>query len=39
MFNLKNINDIKRMNDIEKYYQTRILPLPTDMADVFQSNF
>ena len=32
-------NDIKRMNDIEKYYETKILPLPVDMANVFQSNF
>ena len=32
-------NDIKRIHDIETYYQTRILPLPSDMADVFQSNF
>ena len=32
-------NDIKRINDIETYYQTRILPLPADMANVFQSNF
>ena len=32
-------NDIKRVNDIETYYHTRILPLPSDMADVFQSNF
>ena len=32
-------NDIKRIHDIETYYQTRILPLPADMADVFQSNF
>jgi len=31
-------NDIKRVNDIETYYHTRILPLPSDMADVFQSN-
>ena len=32
-------NDIKRIHDIETYYHTRILPLPSDMADVFQSNF
>ena len=32
-------NDIKRVHDIETYYHTRILPLPSDMADVFQSNF
>ena len=32
-------NDIKRINDIETYYQTRILPLPSDMANVFQANF
>jgi len=31
-------NDIKRVHDIETYYHTRILPLPSDMADVFQSN-
>ena len=31
-------NDIKRINDIETYYQTHILPLPMDMANVFQSN-
>ena len=31
-------NDIKRMNDIEKYYDTHILPLPSNMDDVFQSN-
>ena len=31
-------NDIKRVHDIETYYQTRILPLPADMANVFQSN-
>jgi translation initiation factor 4A len=37
--NFTTNNDIKRMNDIEKYYETRILPLPVDMASVFQSNF
>ena len=31
-------NDIKRIHDIETYYHTQILPLPSDMADVFQSN-
>ena len=37
--NFTTNNDIKRMNDIEKYYETRILALPVDMASVFQSNF
>ena len=37
--NFTTNNDIKRMNDIEKYYETRILPLPSDMASVFQANF
>ena len=37
--NFTTNNDIKRMNDIEKYYETRILPLPIDMASVFQANF
>jgi translation initiation factor 4A len=37
--NFTTNNDIKRMNDIEKYYETKILPLPVDMASVFQSNF
>ena len=31
-------NDIKRIHDIETYYHTHILPLPSDMANVFQSN-
>ena len=31
-------NDIKRIHDIETYYHTQILPLHSDMADVFQSN-
>ncbi len=32
-------NDIKRIHDIETYYHTRILPLHSDMANEFQSNF
>ena len=37
--NFTTNNDIKRMNDIEKYYETRILPLPEDISNVFHSNF
>ena len=31
-------NDIKRMTDIEKYYETRIDQLPEDVASLFHAN-
>ena len=30
-------NDIKRMDDIVKYYSTKINPLPSDLSSVFQN--
>ena len=31
-------NDVKRIDEIAKYYSTKILPLPADLSSVFQNN-
>ena len=31
-------NDIKRIDEISKYYSTKILPLPADLETIFQNN-
>jgi len=31
-------NDVKRIDEIAKYYSTKILPLPADLETIFQNN-
>ena len=36
--NLITNNDVRRIEEIAKYYKTTILPLPSDLESVFQNN-